>query len=131
MAVTNGTIKEVSTLRADIMTPSGAAVQWAFVVFTMSGTYAQGDNSSVLAIPTAIQNSRRNGKTVTLRDAMLGQAATKASDPTAFMSLKTVAVSTNDVTFEITDADHTTELANGAIPDQERPFGLLVAFTEA
>lgn len=131
MAVVNGTIKEVSTIQADWMSPAGSAVQIARVLFTLSGTYAQGDDGAVLAIPTAIQNSRRNGKTVTLRGVMLGQAATKASDPSVYMSLKTVAFSGANASFEVTDTDHSTELANGAVPDQERPFALLVAFTEA
>lgn len=129
MAVTSGTVYSVDTLISD----SVDSLQVARVLFTMSSsdTYAQVDNSSLVGVATLIQNSRRNGKTVTLVDTMRGQHATKSSDPTAILSLKTVAISTNDITFEITDGDETTELANGAIPAQDRPFSLLVAFTEA
>ncbi len=127
MTAVAGSLLEVHTIKSD----SVSAVQLAEVVFTVSGTYAAGDDGIMAAIPTAIQNSRRNGKTVTLRGACVGQTASKNSDPTAFMSLKTVAVSSADVTFEVTDGDHTTEIADGAFPAQERPFSLIVAFTEA
>ncbi len=133
MAVTSGTVHSVSTLRGDVAGPAlDESLQIALVLFTMSGTYAQGDNSILSGVPTLIQNSRRNGKTVTMRGVCVGQVATKASDPTAFMSMKTVAISSSDVTFELTDNHHTTEHADAtAIPAQSQPFGLLVSFTEA
>lgn len=129
MAVITGTVHDISTVRADVNAAGG--VQWALVLFTLSGTYAQADNAQLTSVHTAITNSRRNGKTVTLRDAMLAQPATKSSDPSAILALKTVAVSTNDITFEVTDADYTTEHAGATITAQDRPFGVLVAFTEA
>jgi hypothetical protein len=129
MAVVTGTVYSVQTLRADYV----QRVQLAEVLFTVtsSQTYAQADNGSLAGVATLIQNSRRNGKTVTMVGVAPAQAASKSSDPASYMSLKTVAISTNDVTFEITDGSDTTELANGAVPAQSRPFGLLVAFTEA
>jgi hypothetical protein len=128
MAVVSGTVHGVQTLKSD----SVQALQVAEVLFTVSGTYAQGDNGILSGVPTLIQNSRRNGKTVTMRGVTVGQTASKSSDPSAFMSLKTVAISSSDVTFEITDASHTTELADAtAVPAQARPFSILVAFTEA
>jgi hypothetical protein len=127
MTVTSGTISTVDTLISSAVSP----LQVARLNFTMSGTYAQGDNSILTGVAALIAASRRNGRTPTLVDVMLGTPATKASDPSAFMGLKTVAISSADVTFEITDGDYSTELANGAIPAQERPFSILVAFTEA
>lgn len=128
MAVVSGTVWSVQTLKTETVQD----LQLAEVLFTVSGTYAQADNGILSGVPTLIQNSRRNGATVTIRGATMSQLASKASDPSAFMSLKTVAVSTNDVTFEITDASHTTELADAtAVPAQSRPFGIVVAFTEA
>ena len=129
MAVVSGTVHMVSTM--DRYGGSVSNLQLAEVLFTVSGTYAQADNGSLAGVDALIENSRRNGKTVTLVDAMGGHPATKESDPAAFMGLKTVAVSTNDVTFEITDGDFSTELANGAVPAQSRPFALLVSFTES
>lgn len=129
MAVINGTIYSVATVEADPI----SSLQKAQVLFTMStsDTYAQADNAALLLVTTAIQNSRRNGKAVTLVDAMLWNPATKSSDPSAIFGLKTVAVSGTGLTFEITDADFTTELASAAMPGQSRPFSVLVSFTEA
>lgn len=128
MALTSGTIypADVHTWKAN----STSDLQWSQVLFTMSGVYDQSANSSLLGVATLIQNSRRNGKTVTMRYVTCADVARKASN-NAIMALKTVAISTNDVTFELTDGDYSTELAAGAIPSQSVPFSLLVGFTEA
>lgn len=128
MAVTSGTVHSVSIVKAPGAVDS---LGWALVLFTMSGTYAQADNSILSGVPTLIQNSTRNGKTVALKGVSIGQTATKASDNTV-MGLKTAAISTNDVTFELTTSDLSTEHADAtAIASQNRPFGLLVAYTES
>jgi hypothetical protein len=134
MAVVSGTVHSVETIRANALDPH----QVAHVLFTVSGTYAQADNGILSGVPTLIQNSRRNGKTVTIRDAMLYQPARKSADPSLLMGLKTVAISTNDITFEITETatvntvEYTTEHADAtAVPAQSTPFGLAVAFSEA
>lgn len=130
MAVVSGTVHTVNTI--DGYGGSVSSLQVAQVLFTVSGTYAQADNGILSGVDALIENSRRNGKAVTLVDAMCGHPATKASDPTAILAMKTVAVSTNDVTFEITDGDFATEFADAtAVPAQARPFALLVSFTEA
>lgn len=135
MAVTSGTVHSVAVLKDDALNDK---LKVALVLFTMSGTYAQANNSQLLAVPTLIQNSRRNGKTVTLVDAMLWQAARSAADPDVLLGLKTVAISTADITFEITlgaganALDTSTEFTDStAIPAQDTPFGLAVLFTEA
>ncbi len=127
MALTSGTVWSVDTLKS----ASVSRLQFAEVLFNISGTYDQSANSDLKNVATLIKNSRRNGKTITLVDAMCGTPATKDSNPAAFMALKTVAISTNDITFEITDGDFSTELAAAAIPTQNRPFMLIVSFTEA
>lgn len=131
MAVVTGTVHSVQTLKADY----AQRVQLAEVLFTITaGTYAQADNGILAGVAALIQNSRRNGKTVTMVGVAPSQAASKASDPSAFLGLKTVAISTADVTFEITDNSDTTELADAtAVASwlQSRPFGIVVAFTEA
>lgn len=136
MALTTGTVHSVQTLRADSIAPFTLSSvltgqQYAEVFFTMSGTYDQSANSSLVGVPTLIQNSRRNGKTVTMNGVMGGQPASKASAPDSMMATKTVAISSADVTFELTDGDFSTELAAAAIPAQSRPFSIVVAFTEA
>lgn len=128
MAVTSGTVHSVNIVEGH----SWQDLQVAQVLFTMSGTYAQADDSILEGVPTLIQNSRRNGKTVTMRGVMVGQPARRASAPGTIYGLKTVAISSSDVTFEITTSDYSTEFTNAtAIPEQSQPFGILVAFTEA
>lgn len=127
MAVTSGTVWSVQTIKSDAV----SLLQIAEVLFTMSGTYDQSANSQLLGVPTLIQNSRRNGKAVTMVGLLPSTPATKASSPGAFMGVKTLAISTNDITFELTDGDFSTELAAAGIPAQDRPFAVLVAFTEA
>jgi len=133
MAQISGTVWSVDTIQSEAVT-GGGGLQVAEVLFTLpsTSTYAQADNGIVSAVATAIQNSRRNGKTVTLVDAMVGMPATTSADPTAILGLKTVAVSGADVTFEVTDGDFTTEFADSTpMKAQDRPFHLLVSFTEA
>jgi len=132
MAVVNGTVHSVHTMKSDYI-GSAVPVQIAEVLFTLptASTYAQADNAQLQGIATLIQNSRRNGKTVNLLGAMMSQFASQDSDRTKYFGLKTVAVSGADVTFEVTDNSTSTELANGAVPAQDRPFGLAIAFYES
>lgn len=127
MAVLSGTVHSVNTVKADAL----SSLQVAEILFTVSGTYAQADNAILEDVGDLIEASRRNGKAVTLVAGMPSTPATKASDPSAIMGVKTVAVSSADLTFEITDGDFSTEIAGAALPEQDRPFSLLVAFTEA
>lgn len=135
MAVTSGTITNIATVKADTASDT---LQHAVVLFTMTGTYAQADNSTVAAVGAAITAQRRNGKTVTLKDVMLWQAARKQSDPGILLGCKTLAVSTDAITFELTlgSSDNVLDLSTEftdatAIPAQSTPFGVLVSFTEA
>jgi len=127
MAVTNGTVSSVRTIESGAWDPLW---QCAEITFTMSGTYDTASHSKLLAVATLIQNARRNGKTVTMRSVMAGRPATSSVDNSQ-MPLASVAISTNDVSFNIT-TDWSTEITNSAaIPGQNRPFSILVAFTEA
>lgn len=130
MAVVSGTVHMVTTIER--YGGSVSTLQIAEVLFTVSGTYAQADDGILEDVDALIEASRRNGKSVTLVDAMCGHPATKASDPSAILGLKTVAVSSADVTFEITNGDFSTEFTNAtAVPAQARPFAILVSFTES
>ena len=138
MAVVSGTITSVMTVKAD---RDETPLQVALVLFTLSGTYAQADNAQLLAVDAAIQNSRRNGKTVTLLDAMLVQPAADAGNATTgglLLCAKTIAISGSNITFEVTESatagtvDISTEFADAtALPAQGWPFGFYVSFTEA
>jgi len=130
MAVVSGTVHSVSTIER--YGGSVSNLQIAEVLFTVSGTYAQADDGILEDVDDLIAASRRNGKTITLVDAMPGHPATKSSDPSAILGLEAVSVSSADVVFTITNGDYTTEFADAtAVPAQERPFAVLVAFTEA
>lgn len=131
MAVVSGTLHSVNSM-ADLNWDRSQ--QMAMVLFYMAGTYAQADNGALNNIPQLIQNSRRNGKIVNVTAVAAGLPATKATD-NSFMRLKTVALTgsgqTMGATFEVTEADGNTEIANGAMVAQLRPFMLLVSFTES
>lgn len=132
MAVTSGTVHSVHIKKAP---DSVDSLGKALVLFTLSGTYAQVDNSILSGVPTLIQNSVRNGKTVTMVGVMMGQHTHRADTGLA-LGLRTVAISTNDVTFELTLSTttkfSTSEFTDAtAIPTQAGVFGIEVAFTEA
>jgi hypothetical protein len=135
MAVTTGTIQSTSTVKPD---RDETTLQAELVLFTISGTYATADGSQILAVDTAIQNSRRNGKTVTLIDAVLYQPAFDAATAGLLLGAKTIAVSGSNITFHLTEGstpnvlDVSTEFTNStAIPAMGSPMGFLVTFTEA
>jgi len=136
MAVSTGTITSVESLKANDLNP----LQFAVVYFRIPATetYAQANDGIINAVPTAIQNSRRNGKTVTMKTVGLWQPARKESDPSVILALKTVAISSANVTFEVTlsatanTLDISSEYTNAtAMVAQSDPFGILVGFTEA
>ncbi len=128
MGVLSATVHSVHTTRSDTL----STLQEAEVLFTVTGTYAQADDCILSGVPTLIQNSRRNGKTVTMRYVMASTPAQSAVTPTTILGLTSVAISSSDITFGITDNDYSTEYANAtALPATLRPYALKVAFTEA
>lgn len=128
MAVTSGTVHTVDTL--DSLAGQVGTLNVARILFTMSGTYAQADDSILTGVAALISASRRNGKTITLVDCMCGSEAMSTTGTT--LALKTPAISSADITFTLTTGGFSTEHADAtAIPSQARPFSLLVSFTEA
>lgn len=134
MALTLGTIVSTSTVKPD---RDETGLQAELVLFTVAGTYAQANGSKVAAVDAAIQNSRRNGKTVTLVDAVLWQPAFDGVTAGKLLAANTVAVSGSDVTFHVTEGaagvlDLATEFADAtALPASMSPMGMLVTFTES
>lgn len=126
MATLEGTVHSVHTLKSDAV----GKVQLAEVLFTVTGTYVQADNATLLGVADLIEDSRRNGKTVTMIGVAPSQAATSTDGDV--LSLKTVAIDTTAVDFEITLNSPTTEFTNStALPTLSRPFGIVVAFEES
>ena len=109
----------------------------AVVTFNVSGTYADADGIAVKNVHTMISSATKNGRTVTPVSAGLWQPASKDSNNARFMGLRTFAISTNDVTCKITEGASdgavpaATALGAGAVPAQNQPFGIIVAYTEA
>ncbi len=131
MAVVSGTVHSVRTMESGAWDPK---FQLCEILFTVAGVYAQADNAELAALPALIQNSRRNGMTPTIRAVMAGRPAYRNDNATP-LTLGSVALSgagaAAKATFAVNAADWTTELADGAVPEQARPFSILVAFTEA
>lgn len=129
MAVLSGTIQSVSNVRAPAgpkFDSSDNQVYVADIGFTITGTYAQGDNAQLTAVPTAIQSAMKWGRTVTLLDAMFIAPGDEAG---TVIGAKTVAVSGTSITFELTGADLSTEHANAALGTIRAPIFLGVTFT--
>ncbi len=128
MALTTGTVSSVQIIKG----ADNSIVHLAMVWFTITGTYDSSLDSSLVGVPTLIQNSKRNGKTVTMVAVMPAAVGRKGSDNTE-MWAKTAAISSADVTFTLViNADLTTEYTNSlAIPAMSAPIGIMVAYTEA
>jgi hypothetical protein len=100
-----------------------------FVTVTWpTGTYASGDDAT-FAPATVIQNERRNGKTVTIRQAcFVGAGDENGANITAAACTN----SSGTVTVQLNRDDITTEHADGAMSAVwNRPLTFCVSFTEA
>lgn len=119
-------VAQAKTVKSDAY----SAVQIAEVFVTPTGTYAQGATESIEVqnVADAIQNSRRNGKTVTIIDAMGGQSAPTSAG--VHYHFKTAVVNSTDVDCTIFEVGGS-EVANGAIPTLVGPLSFYVLFTEA
>ena len=131
MAVTNGTCVGVTTSTSRAV----SAMQTARVFLTHDSTnnYDTAAHGKLLGVAALISASRRNGKTITLQgcSSVSTQDATKASDGT-ILQLGTVAISTNDITYNVLQSDRATEITNGApCAAQSDPFAIDVQFTES
>ncbi len=134
MGVKTGTVLGVNLL---LDAPLGGSVKNALVTFSMPA-FASTDTGT-LAVATAIQNTRRNGKTVTLLGACQAPEANGlyAGTNTTFRT-GTLAISANvSVTFHMTDSagvdadsPNTHTQSVGTNPG-DLPFQSLVAYTEA
>lgn len=132
MAVLSGSNISVYNHTANtgpIYDSSGRVVRNCFITCEFSGTYAQGDNAQILAVPTAIQDSLRSGGTVTLRDAAFATPGIEGAS--TVIGAKTVAVSSADITLELTGADLTTEHANAALSELSKPISFFVTYVHA
>lgn len=96
-----------STISSDEYETGGCFVTADFT----SGTYASADNAQFDAA-TLIESGKRDGKTVTLMGACFVSAGQENGST---VGAKTVAVSGDNVTCELTQEDLSTEHADGAM----------------
>lgn len=130
MAVLSGSNISVYNHTANtgpIYDSSNRVVRNCFITCEFSGTYAQGDNAQILAVPTAIQNSLRSGGTVALLDAAFATPGIEGAS--TVIGAKTVAVSGANITLELTGADLSTEHANAALAELSKPISFFVTYT--
>jgi hypothetical protein len=129
------TVNLATPANAQATTIKGGAIgplQVAEVFVSPSGTYDTGAAPSIdlTNVATAIQISRRNGKTVTLVNACPGQAAFEVTN-SKHWALTVATVAGADVECEIHEVG-AAEYANGvALPAWSYPMSVIVAFTEA
>jgi len=117
---------------ATVISNAVSALQAAVVYVSPTGTYDTGAAPSVdvTNVDQAIENSRRNGKTVTLVSACAAQAGYDATNDKHW-AFSVAAVAGNDVECEIHEVAGA-EYANGvALPTFSTPLGIYVTFTEA
>ena len=116
MAVVAGTVTNVfghTTPGGPKVDSSSDRIWQCYVAVTVTGTYAQADDASVLLLPTAIANSLRNGKTIALRDASwVGPGIQTVSSVDTKMGATATAVSGTSMTFALTDQTFAAEYAN-------------------
>lgn len=129
MATLSGTVvavDEFTTTVGPVKIGSNKTVYNCKVAFTITGTYVQAENAQLLAVPTAINAFTRKGDTIVLLDAAFSAPGDEAGTA---IGAKTVAVSTNDITFELTGSDMTTEHAGALLGTITRPITLFVSYT--
>ena len=132
MAVTSGTLHSVHIVKAP---GSVDSLGLALVLFTISGTYAQADDSTLATVPTHTQNAVQNGKTVTMRAVAEGQHSYRADTGLA-VGLTGAAISSTSINFTLTLSTTTsfvtTEFTDAtAIPTLTGVLGIYVVYTEA
>jgi hypothetical protein len=130
MAITDGTITSVgmhSTNAGPVVNGSSVPILSCIVAATVTGTYAQGNDSRLLAVPTAIQNSRRDGKTVTMLSCSCEAPGLEGTTPIFAGPLFTI--SGADVVFPLTTSDMATEHGNAALAAFTRPIQFRVTYS--
>lgn len=116
VALTVGQVHGHTTPNGFVKDSSDRQILMCFVALTaVAGTYAAADDATASALNTAIQNARRDGRTVTVRQACMAAPGKKADGTVIGLLAATVAA--NVMTAALTQADLTTEHANGALND--------------
>ena len=114
MATVDGTITGVYDISAGSpkRTTAGASIESCKVAVTFAGTYASAGNAQTLLLADAVEAFLHDGRALTLIDASwLAFGNLNGSK----IGAKTTAISTTTMTAELTQADASTEWADGAM----------------
>lgn len=134
MTVYAGTVKAVELLRApdDAVTGETTTALYCAAIYFDHGAQhvTTSDTMKLTSATTAISGARKDGKTVTLRFVSCYRNAYNATDA-AILSLKSVAISTADITFAPTTSDYSTAADIPAASVLSRPFAVYVAYSVA
>lgn len=128
MAVVAGTVKSVhgyTTDSGELRDSSNNRVFNCKIGVEFSGTYAQADNAQISDVDASIESNVRSGGAITLLDAAFSQPGLESQ---TIIGAKTVAVSGNNITLELTGADLSTEHANAALSTMTRPMFFFVSY---
>ncbi len=135
MAVVAGVVKEAYNFVEEAgnspVTNSGSTPSKMLRCFVTveypTGTYASADDAN-FAPATLIQNERRNGKTVTIRQASFVSPGVENG---TVLAAGACTVSAGTITHPLLQEDLSTERANGAMAAFDKPLTFCVSFTEA
>lgn len=130
MAAVTGTINSVRQLDdvAGLVTDSSTdRIKNCVIFVSFTGTYAQSDDGTVASVPTAIQNSRRDGKTVTVRGYAPFTPGLEATTPIAALGTS-ISYSGTTLTCALTDGTLAAEHGNAALSAFTRDIGILINY---
>lgn len=139
MAAVTGTIRSVSGFttpegrsQSSDTTPQSVLCCDIFVDF--AGTYATADDATIASVATTIQNTRRNGKTVTIIGAGPGQPGFDGTTPMGAIGVlshtDTSAVTEGTLKCTLSDGTLTAEHGASLLVAGARPVGIRVTFKE-
>ncbi len=112
----------VTGIRVD---SSGNKVFGCYVSGYFAGTYVQAENAKFADVDAAIGASLRSNATITLLDACFAQMGSESGTA---IGAKTVAVSSADITLELTGADMSTEHAAAVLSTVTEPIHIYVTY---
>lgn len=126
MATIHGSIKGITIVNSSLGLGLVGAEKTALLTVDFAAYTGSTDDGDIESVGAAIAASMRNGKTVTLRQAHCCAPGKDTNGQLVYTGA--ITVSTDDLTFNLTEVDRSTELtaATASIG-----VGVLVTFTES
>lgn len=130
MAAVTGTISSVRQLDdvAGLVTDSSSdRIKNCVIFVSFTGTYATSDDGTVAAVPTAIQNSRHDGKTVAVRGYAPYSPGLEGTTPIAALG-SSISYSGTTLTCALTDGTLAAEHGAAALSTFTRDIGIFINY---